>query len=146
LFPKEKDFMTTVVETSTPQNSLKRQELVAYPVQSPAPPFGLDIHMAYFTLFGEIASSLRQLTEALCPSSTDKVGSDYVSNKLGCTSVYVAEMARNKKIPSRCIVPGTGNGKPWKFFSQGNRQLDCVTVSRKPSIRVGFVPSTALKC
>jgi len=31
------------------------------------------------------------------------------------TTVWVAEMASEGRIPRGCIVPGTGEGKVWKF-------------------------------
>ena len=44
------------------------------------------------------------------------VGTPYVAGKLGCTTVWVSELARKGDIPKACVVPGTGIGKPWKFF------------------------------
>lgn len=52
---------------------------------------------------------------ALDPPPPDTVDSCYVAGKLGCTTTWVADMARNGEIPRSCIVTGTGNGKPWKF-------------------------------
>ena len=63
-----------------------------------------------------VADSLARIADALDPPPPDIVGSRYVADRLGCTTVWVAEMVRDGVIPSRCIVPGTGTGKPWKFF------------------------------
>lgn len=46
------------------------------------------------------------------PSTVDTV---YVAERLGCSTVWIAEQARSGAIPSSCVVPGTGNGRPWKF-------------------------------
>jgi hypothetical protein len=53
---------------------------------------------------------------ALPPPPKHKVDSSYVAERLDCTTVYVAEMARKGVIPNDCVVPGTANGKPWKFY------------------------------
>jgi len=44
------------------------------------------------------------------------VDSTYIADKLGCTKVWVARMAAEGGVPRNAIVPGTGNGKPWKFY------------------------------
>ncbi len=51
----------------------------------------------------------------MVPEPADIVDTPYVAQRLGCTTVWVAEMARKGEIPKNCLVPGTGNGKPWKF-------------------------------
>ena len=66
-----------------------------------------------------IATALEAINErlsAITASSGDKVDTAYVAQLLGCTTVWVAEQARSGLIPLNCIVPGTGNGKPWKFY------------------------------
>jgi hypothetical protein len=63
-----------------------------------------------------ISGPLSRIADALTPPSADKVGTPYVAKYLGCTTVWVAEMARTLQIPKIAIVPGTGNGKPWKFI------------------------------
>ena len=52
------------------------------------------------------------------PSPAEVVGSPYVAQRLGVTTVWVAEMARKGAIPKNCIVNGTGSGKPWKFHRE----------------------------
>jgi hypothetical protein len=108
--------MHAVVESSTTQSTLRGPELLGLSAQNPVPPLGLDYHSTFIAVFVDIANSLRRIAEAHSPSPTDKVGCDYISNKVGLSSIYVAEMARKGKIPTKCIVPGTGNSKPWKFF------------------------------
>jgi hypothetical protein len=63
-----------------------------------------------------IANHLGRIADVLAPLPKDKVGTPYVAKRLGCTTVWVAEMVRLGRIPQSAIVPGTGNGKPWKFF------------------------------
>jgi hypothetical protein len=56
-----------------------------------------------------------RLADQLAPEAADVVGTEYIARRLGCTTVWVAEMARKDRIPKECIVRGTGKGKPWKF-------------------------------
>src|SRR5262249_23238041 len=63
-----------------------------------------------------LAADARRIADRLDPSPGDKVGTDYVGRKLDVTPTWVADMVRNGQIPKQAIVPGTGNGKPWKFF------------------------------
>jgi hypothetical protein len=66
----------------------------------------------------QICAELQRLGEHNAADEGDVVGTPFVAEKLGCTTVWVAEMARTGEIPKSCIVPGTGNGKPWKFSRQ----------------------------
>jgi hypothetical protein len=63
-----------------------------------------------------IGIDLKRIADHFDPPPPDKVGSDYVASRLGCTTTWVADMVRRGEIPPHCVVPGTGNGKPWKFF------------------------------
>jgi hypothetical protein len=74
--------------------------------QPPASPGVLDA----------LAGHLDRIATALDPRPADIVGSPHVAKLLGCTTVWVAEMVRKGNIPRSCVVPGTGNGKPWKFY------------------------------
>jgi hypothetical protein len=65
---------------------------------------------------GSIAASLARIADALSPGQPAVVGTPYVAGRLGCTTVWVAEMARKGEVPRGCVVPGTGSGKPWKFY------------------------------
>jgi hypothetical protein len=75
-------------------------------------------HEAHLEVMWQIVKSLERLADALAPLPKDFVDTTYIGDKLGYTLVYVAEMAREGRIPKSCIVPGTGNGKPWKFFRE----------------------------
>ncbi len=68
------------------------------------------------SVLADIAASLKRIADHVDPPPPDIVDTTYIANKLGLTKVWVAEMALNKVIPANCIVPGTGNGKPWKFY------------------------------
>jgi predicted DNA-binding transcriptional regulator AlpA len=59
---------------------------------------------------------LERIADVIAPSPTETVGTPYVAQKLGCTTVWVAEMVRKGQIPKSCLVAGTGVGKPWKFY------------------------------
>jgi hypothetical protein len=63
-----------------------------------------------------MAASLGRLADALAPRPADVVGTPYVAGRLGCSTVWVAEPVRQGRLPAGCVVPGTGNGKPWKFY------------------------------
>lgn len=65
--------------------------------------------------WASMAADLRRIADKVDPPPPDKVGTPYVAERLGCTTVWVTEMIRSGDIPRSCIVPGTGNGKPWKF-------------------------------
>lgn len=63
-----------------------------------------------------IAESIKRIADHLVPPPSDCMDSSEVARLLGgCTTTWVAEMARAGKIPKHCVVAGTGNGKPWKF-------------------------------
>jgi hypothetical protein len=65
-----------------------------------------------------VATSLARIADHLVPSPAVVVGSRYIADRLGCTTVWVAEMARRGEVPRHCVVPGTGSGKPWKFYRE----------------------------
>src|SRR5690606_31508199 len=58
---------------------------------------------------------MRQLGDVNKAKPPELVGTPYVAERLGCTTVWVTELIRSGEIPIGCIAPGTGNGKPWKF-------------------------------
>ena len=74
-----------------------------------------------------ISTAIKRIADHFDPLPPDKVGSDYVANRLGCTTTWVADMVRRGEIPPHAVVPGTGNGKPWKFFRS---QIDSWITSR----------------
>jgi len=59
---------------------------------------------------------LRRIADHFNPPPPDKVGTPYVADRLGCTTVRITQLVRSGEIPADCVVPGTGDGKPWKFF------------------------------
>jgi hypothetical protein len=63
-----------------------------------------------------IGSDIHRIADHFDPPPPDKVGSAYVASRLGCTTTWVADLVRRGEIPPHCVVPGTGSGKPWKFF------------------------------
>jgi predicted DNA-binding transcriptional regulator AlpA len=62
-----------------------------------------------------IADSLSRVSDHFDPPPPDIVGTPYVAAKLGCTTDWIAMMVRDRQIPASCLIPGTGEGKPWKF-------------------------------
>lgn len=64
----------------------------------------------------QIADDLHRLVGFLTPPPADIVGTPHVAALLGQTTTWVAEMARDGKIPPDCIVKGSGYGKPWRFY------------------------------
>lgn len=64
----------------------------------------------------EIVAQLRRIADHFDPPPANIVGTPYVAQKLNCTTVWVTEMIRLGHLPRNCVVPGTGNGKPWKFY------------------------------
>jgi hypothetical protein len=63
-----------------------------------------------------MATSIGRIADTMNPPPPNVVDSTYIATKLGCTTTWIAEMARSGDIPKSCLVPGTGNGKPWKFY------------------------------
>lgn len=69
----------------------------------------------FATDFHTLTADVHRIAAAVAPDPGDLVGSQYVAQRLGMTTVWVAEMARKGIIPKNCIVAGTGTGKVWKF-------------------------------
>ncbi len=63
-----------------------------------------------------IANELRRIANHFNPQPPDVVDSRYLADRLGCTTTWVADMARSGQIPRSCIVPGTGGGRLWRFY------------------------------
>ncbi|APW63374.1 helix-turn-helix domain-containing protein [Paludisphaera borealis] len=70
------------------------------------------------TAWEAMARSIARIADALAPPPPGVVDSVYVARRLGCTTTWIADQARNGDIPRRCIVAGTGRGKPWKFHRE----------------------------
>ena len=77
--------------------------------------------------FKRLVLSAERIATGLNPVVPEVVGTPYLARKVGCTAVWIAQQARDGKIPSSCIVAGTGNGKPWKFH---RHELDKWLASR----------------
>jgi hypothetical protein len=58
----------------------------------------------------------RQMAFTAIKSVPEIVGTPYIAERLCCTSIWITEMVRRGVIPPACVVPGTGDGKPWKFY------------------------------
>jgi len=69
----------------------------------------------------EATLEMHRIANHVAPAPGDIVGTPFLAKQLGCSVVWAGEMARNGQIPKSCIVPGSGNGKPWKFY---RRQLE----------------------
>src|SRR5258708_4550540 len=74
-----------------------------------------------------LADSAQRLSAHFTPAPSEIVDSSYVARKLGCTTTWVSEMARFGRFPKSCVVPGTGNGKLWKFYRE---KIDAWIASR----------------
>jgi hypothetical protein len=66
-------------------------------------------------LLRSLVDDFRRLADQLAPVPAQMVGSKYVAQRLGMTTVWISEMARRGIIPKSCIIAGTGTGKLWKF-------------------------------
>lgn len=60
--------------------------------------------------------AVSRIADHLAPFPENIVGSKYIADRLDCTTTWVGRMATAGEIPSRCIVPGTGKGRLWKFY------------------------------
>ncbi len=75
----------------------------------------LDAELNLASIVCQIECHLSRIADHFDPPPPDKVDTAYVAERLGCTTDYVAMLARDGGIPPSCLVKGTGNGKPWKF-------------------------------
>lgn len=66
--------------------------------------------------WSSMAQSLARIADRLDPPPPEVIDSTFVAERLGCTTTWIADLARRHQIPVNCIVPGSGNGKPWKFY------------------------------
>ncbi len=114
---------TSSAEVSTNPPALTTS--VPFPARRPSTPGRQpdELGPAILAMLGRIAVALevlckesRRIADHVAPEPGDVVGTCFLAKQLGCTVVWVAEMARNGQIPKNCILPGTGSGKPWKFF------------------------------
>jgi len=64
----------------------------------------------------EVVSDVQRVLNDIAPPPSGVVGTEYVARSLGVSKTWVADLVRNGEIPASCIVPGTGNGRAWKFY------------------------------
>lgn len=63
-----------------------------------------------------LTAALERIANRIDPRRPDIVDSRWVADRLGCTTTWVSDMVRSGEMPRDCVVVGTGNGKPWKFY------------------------------
>ena len=63
----------------------------------------------------QVAEALMRIADHVAPPPPAVVGTPYVARKLDCSTEWITEMIRTAEILRHFIVPGTGNGKPWKL-------------------------------
>jgi hypothetical protein len=63
-----------------------------------------------------IEAHLSRLANHFDPPPPDIVDTPFLARQLGVTPTRIAQMVREGTIPKSCIVPGTGDGRPWKFY------------------------------
>ena len=96
---------------------------VENPCGGSPPPSATDLGTQILARLDRIAAALESLSDAsrriaahIAPEPGGVVGTPFLAERLGCTVVWAGEMARDGRVPKSCIVPGTGCGKPWKFY------------------------------
>jgi len=67
-------------------------------------------------VIAEVQADLKRLADHFAPQPADIVGTPYLASKLGCTPTWIAQMVRSGEIPKSCVVPGSGQGRQWKFY------------------------------
>ncbi len=119
---------------------LSREPFATVPIPDGSPlPSDIDQPLLFLlSLIGSgILNEMRAIRQQIAPEPTSIVGTDYVAAQLNLNKQYVAQMAREGRIPKRCIVAGTGWGTPYGF----NRKLvDEWIETRVPSPKVDPQP------
>ena len=70
---------------------------------------------AILEVLAGIANDLKRIADHFDPPPPDIVDTPYIADRLGVTTTRIAQMVREGTIPKSCIVPGSGNGRLWKF-------------------------------
>lgn len=83
-----------------------------------APKDALERIAIALELIAQRLESVPRMADVIAPAPGTIVGTPYVASALGCTTVWVAEMVRHGQVPRGCVVPGTGSGRPWRFYRQ----------------------------
>ena len=81
-----------------------------------AAPKERDADLSIADLLMGVLGQLTRIADHFDPAPPNLIGSQYIAERLGCTTVWITELVRGGSIPRSCVVPGTGNGKPWKFY------------------------------
>lgn len=63
----------------------------------------------------EVQASLRRIADHFDPPPPDVIDSRYLADRLGVSTTRIAQRVREGSIPASCIVPGSGDGRLWKF-------------------------------
>lgn len=82
-------------------------------------PLLLDRMMPRLAVEPDYVSDIRTLLQRIAEHFTPQeiVGTDYIANRLGCSSQYVSRMATEGTIPKSCIKVSSGERRQrWKFF------------------------------
>ena len=67
-------------------------------------------------VLAEAETHLRRIADHFDPPPSDIVDTPYIADRLGLTTARIAQLVRSGEIPKACIVPGTGDGRPWRFY------------------------------
>ena len=67
-------------------------------------------------MLAEVQADLRRIADHFDPPPPDIVDTPYLARQLGVSTTRIAQRVREGTIPKSCIVPGTGDGQPWKFY------------------------------
>ena len=60
-------------------------------------------------------ADFHRVADHIAPPPAQVVGSKYIAKRLGVSTTWIAELARNGSILADCLVKGTGKGKVWRF-------------------------------
>jgi hypothetical protein len=63
-----------------------------------------------------VAADVGRIANRLDPPPPDLVDTGYVAEKLGVSTKRISQLALAGELPAAAIVPGTGEGKPWRFY------------------------------
>jgi hypothetical protein len=63
-----------------------------------------------------VLADLKRIADHFDPPPSDIVDTPYIANRLGLTTARIAQLVRSGEIPKACVVPGSGNGRLWKFY------------------------------
>jgi len=67
-------------------------------------------------VLAEVQADLKRLADHFDPPPSDIVDTPYIAHRLGLTTARIAQLVRSGEIPKGCVVPGSGQGRQWKFY------------------------------